>query len=399
MMRVLAVANLFRADHIERVRPYRPMNAAASSWNTALFHELARTEIDLHVVQFWPIRRAVEIVEGHVTYHYLPRLPQVDTYTSIFKRLRVGALARRIRPDVIHGIGSEHGYAWAAVGHGVPSAVTIHGYLKVINGLSGHASLLKKLFLAREEQQALAGADRVMAINEYMRERFVEDGCARERTVIVPNALNPVYLEPFDEPAERDIDILMVGTLHRLKNQHVALELFTRLREEHGMTPKVSIVGGATADSADYEAELRAARETARLDNVTFCGKKAPRELADMYRRSRYLLHISEFEADPTVVAEALACGTLPLVNPVAGLAFRVKDGRNGHHVPIADRAAATALVAKHLQDERGRRALAAAGRGAVLDERRASNVARATADVYRDLAGRANGQLALKKS
>ena len=171
------------------------------------------------------MRRTHRFVEGAVTHHYLPKLPWLDNFTSIFKRWRVGALVRRLAPDLVHGIGSEHGHAWAAIGHRVPSVVTIHGWLRVINYLSGHASLLKRLFLVREEARALREADCVIAINEYMRERFVtEGGCPRERTVIIPNALNPVYLQDWSE-RPRGIDIIMVGTLHPLKNQHVALEL------------------------------------------------------------------------------------------------------------------------------------------------------------------------------
>ncbi len=394
-MLVLAIANMYRADHVERLRPYRAMNPTASSWNTALFAELAKTDVALHIVQFWPVRRATEIQEGNVTFHYLPRVPQIDTYTGIFKRARLRALVRRLRPDVVHGIGSEHGYAWAAVGHGVPSVVTIHGYLKVINKLPGHTSALKSLFLEREERRALLQADRIIAINEYMRERLVSDGCPPERAVVVPNALNPVYFEMSEARSGRDIDILMVGTLHRLKNQHVALDLFDRLRRVHGLSPRVVIVGAATVDSADYEQELHGMHATLGLDNVTFCGKKTPRELAVMYRNSRFLLHISEFETDSLVVAEALSCGTLPLVNPVAGLAFRVKDGFNGYHVPIADRAAAAAQLARYLGDETSRLALAAAGRGVVMEERHPTGVAKSTHAVYRGLVqGRPAGLL-----
>jgi glycosyltransferase involved in cell wall biosynthesis len=290
---------------------------------------------------------------------------------------------------VIHGIGSEHGYAWPAVGQGVPSVITIHGYMKVINRLAGHTSVLKQLFLVREENRALCHADRVIAINEYMRGHFTENGCEPANAVIVPNALNPAFLQPFDEPESRGIDILMVGTLHRLKNQHVALDLFARLKQAHGLTPRVTIVGASTAESRGYEAELRAAVVSLGLDHVVFAGKKSPPELASIYRSSRFLLHISDFEADPTVVAEALACGALPVVNPVAGLAFRVQDGKNGFHLPISDLTRASFRLAEILQNDSDRATLAGAGRIRVLDERRPSNVADATIKVYRALSDR----------
>lgn len=391
-MRVLAVANLFRPEHAAQVQTYRPLNPAASSWNRALFAELARLDdLDLDVLQFWPVRRRHTIREGRATYHYLPRVPWLDGFTSIAKRARVASLMPELKPDVIHGIGSEHGYAWAAVGHGVPSVITIHGYLAVINQLAGHQSWLRQRFLVREERRALLGADRVIAINGFMRERFIADGCAAGRIDIVPNALDPVFLNEVPEPAGRPIDIIMVGTLHRLKNHHVALELFARLAAEHGLRPRVVIVGAGTADadSQAYVAALHRRRNEAKLEHVELVGRKSPSELATLYRQSRFLLHISEFEADPTVVAEALACGALPAVNPVAGLAFRVQDGVNGRHVAIADPDAAVRTLAGLLDAEEQRTKMATVGRDEVMRERAPEAAARATLAVYRRLTAR----------
>lgn len=385
-MRALVLASHYRADHVQAMQPYRRLNPAASSWNTALFQELGKLDLDLDIAQFWPVRRYHRFVEGRVTHHYLPRVPWLDGFTSLLKRHRVARLVHRLAPDLVHGIGSEHGHAWAAVGHGVPSAVTIHGYLKVINALPGHASLAKRLFLVAEEAHALAQAGRVIAINEYMRDRFVQEGgCPVKRTVVVPNALNPVFLQDWAE-RERPIDIIMVGTLHPLKNHHVALELFSRLARDHGLRPRVVIVGAATAQSGAYRDELLAKRADLGLDNVEFAGVKTSAQLFELYRSSRVLLHISEFETDSLVVAEALACGTLPVVNPVAGLAYRVQDGVNGWHLPIVDRAAAAGRLAARLTDESARQRLAAAGRSEVLAIRRPEAVALATFRTYQEL-------------
>lgn len=392
-MRVMALANLYRPDHLDRLQPYRRLNPAASSWNTAMFRELAHMDLDLQVVQFLPIRRKLVIQEQGITFHYLPRIPGIDSFTSVAKRARVASLVRELKPNVVHGIGSEHGYAWPATGHGVPSMITIHGYLKEINRIAGHKSLLKKMFLVREEQRALRAADCVIAINEYMRDCFIEDGAQADRMVVVLNALNPVFLEAFEEPAVRDIDILMVGSLYPRKNQHVALELFSRLAKDHHVSPRVVIAGAATAQSIEYEAQLRALQSDLGLHNVTFAGSKTPAELAALYRRSRFLLHISEWEADPTVVPEAWGCGTLPVVNPVYGLGFRVQDGRNGFHLPIADRAAASKRLAEILLQDDARRDLVRAAQLSVMD-RRPRSVAEVMAAIYRRVGGQVNAAL-----
>lgn len=391
-MRVLALANLYRPEHVAQVRPYRTLNPTASSWNRALFAELARLDLDLDVVQFWPVRRRHTIQEGRARYHYLPRVPWIDGFSSALKRARVAALVRQLAPDVIHGIGSEHGHAWAAVGHGVPSVVTIHGYLAVINRLAGHSSWLRQRFLVSEERRALLGADRVIAINGYMRDRFVADGCDPGCIDIVPNALDPVFLQDLPVSEARPIDIIMVGTLHRLKNQHLALELLARLAAEHGLRPKVVIVGAGTsnADSKAYVAALRRRQSEAGLAHVQLVGRKSPTELAELYRQTRFLLHISEFETDSLVVAEALACGVLPVVNPVASLAHRVRDGINGWHLPITDPGAAVSRLATLLGEEGRRSDMVSQARVELVNERRGLAVATATSSTYFKAAARA---------
>lgn len=380
--RVMVLANYIRPEHEASLQPYRKVGRTASSWNTALFAELCKLDVELHIVQFYPIHRACTIREGDVTYYYLPRLPKIDGITSIFKRVRAARLARRLRPDLIHGIGSEHGYAWAAVHHGWPSLVTIHGYLRAILRLPGHRNPIKRLLLEREERKALQGATAVIAINGYMKERFIADGCSGAKITVVPNALNPLYMAGCDL-GPRDIDIVMVGTLHPLKNQDVALEILAQASRLGAPRPRVVVVGGATVDSTAYQQRLVRLKEEARLDNVSFVGVLNPTELKSIYCRSRFLLHLSAFEADPMVLAEARACGTVPIVNPVAGLAHRVRHGVNGYYLNINDREAAGSELIRFLADVETAWVMAQQGR-TEIGERAPAAVAQQTLATYR---------------
>lgn len=392
-MRVLALANLYRADHAAQLDTYRPLNAAASGWNGALFAELSKLDFDLDVVQFWPIRHQRRLREGRTTYHYLPRVPYFDGFTSLVKRARITALLRELKPDVLHGIGSEHGYVWPVVGRAVPSIVTIHGYLRVINSLAGHASTLKQNFLVREERRALLQADRVVAINGYMRDRFVADGVDVHRIAVIPNALNPLYLEPLPEQL-RDIDILMVGTIHPLKNLHVALKIFEELATRSGLRPRVVVAGAPSVRAAHYYESLLADRESAGLGNVTFVGKLSVAELRKYYRRARFLLHVSAFETDSVVVTEALASGVVPIVNPVAALTTRVTDAVTGHHLQIGDVAQAAKRLQRILTDDSQRASIVNAHSPAAMSRYGPGQIAMATLAEYKRLFEHRTGQI-----
>ncbi|HDL85014.1 MAG TPA: glycosyltransferase family 1 protein [Candidatus Acetothermia bacterium] len=384
----MIIANHYNADHATSLRSYHPLNRSASTWNTALFSELRKLDLELHIVSFYPVHQTQIIRDDNITYYYLPRVPKVDGFTSFVKRIRSLRLARRIRPDLIHGIGSEHGYAYAAVNDRCPSVVTIHGYLRMIGRLSGHRSLLRELFLRPEERRALLRATMVIAINGYMKEQFIGEGCDTRKVEVVPNAINPLFLSCMPD-AERDIDILMVGTLQPLKNQHVAMEILARLKQDFGNRPRVLIAGAPTRESMRYYEKLLALRQREGLGNVEFVGRLGPQDLKALYLRSRFLLHISEFEADPTVIAEALACAVCPIVNPVAGMAHRVTDGVNGYHIDIANIPKAAALLNLILDNNPAARRLADTGRTAILEERTPGNIARRTFDVYRSARSR----------
>lgn len=383
-LRILLLANYYHAEHAKKIKSYHQLHTTASSWNKALIAELKKLEIELHIVQFYPVMRKYIFKENNVTYYYLPRVPKIDGYTSLLKRLRVRLLAKKIKPNLIHGIGSEHGYAYAAVQDAWPSVVTIHGYLKIINRLSGHKSFLKRIFLEREERKALLDATAVIAINGYMKDLFIRDGYQAKKIHVVHNAINPIFLTPCsDDGKTRDIDVLMVGTLHPLKNQLIALEIFSQINSKHDRQFYYVIAGSATVISGGYYKKLLHTKAEKHLENVIFVGNIDSVELKKLYCKSKILLHISEFETDSMVVSEALACGAVPVVNPVAGLAYRIKDGKNGYYLNIKNIGQASEKLLALLLDHDKTLAIADVGKKLLMAEQRPEIVAQNTHQTY----------------
>lgn len=384
MLRILLLANYYHGEHAGKIKPYHRLNKTASSWNSALIAELKKLDVELHIVQFYPVMRKYIFKEDNVTYYYLPRVPKIDGYTSLLKRWRVRRLARKIKPDLIHGIGSEHGYAYAAIQAGWPSVITIHGYLKMINCLPGHKSFLKRKFLEREEHKALLGATAVIAINDYMKGLFVHDGCSARRVHVVHNAINPIFMTPCSDTEKmRDIDVLMVGTLHPLKNQHIALEIFSHVNLADGRRLCCVIAGSPTTISGHYYRKLLSIKAEKRLENVVFAGSVDSVELKKLYCKSKLLLHISEFETDSMVLSEAMSCGVIPVVNPVAALRYRVIHGQNGYHIDIHNTAEATRTLKEIIDNYAKAKTITARARQEILSERSPGVLAQETLSIY----------------
>jgi D-inositol-3-phosphate glycosyltransferase len=73
---------------------------------------------------------------------------------------------------------------------------------------------------------------------------------------------------------------------------------------------------------------------------VVFLGKRAQDTLPYYYSAAEVLVMPSFYESFGMVALEAMACGTPVIASQVGGLAFLVKDGVTGFHVPEGDPAA-----------------------------------------------------------
>lgn len=102
----------------------------------------------------------------------------------------------------------------------------------------------------------------------------------------------------------------------------------------------VAIIGGDPwADDPDDEmARLQALRRELGIhDLVTFLGSKDQDSLPNYYAAAEMVVMPSHYESFGLVALEAMAMGTPVIASEVGGLAFVVRDGETGFHVPSRD--------------------------------------------------------------
>ncbi len=91
--------------------------------------------------------------------------------------------------------------------------------------------------------------------------------------------------------------------------------------------------------------------ELAMGQTVVFLGKRAQDTLPYYYSAAEVLVMPSFYESFGMVALEAMACGTPVIASQVGGLAFLVKDGETGFHVPEGDPSALCDKLALLLGD------------------------------------------------
>lgn len=138
-------------------------------------------------------------------------------------------------------------------------------------------------------------------------------------------------------------NILFAGRIEPLKGIDTLLQAIALIQKRFPELVQhvcVAIIGGDPwAESPDAEmARLQAMREQLDIgDLVTFLGAKDQDMLPDYYAAAEMVVMPSHYESFGMVALEAMAMGKPVIASEVGGLAFLVKDGENGFHVPSRD--------------------------------------------------------------
>ena len=176
-------------------------------------------------------------------------------------------------------------------------------------------------------------------------------GVRSGREIIIPPGVDLERFHPISKQEAkahigippRNRNILFVGRIEPLKGIDTLLQAMALINNRY---PKVienvcvGIIGGDPwSDDLDHEmARLHALRRELDVgDFVTFLGSKDQNTLPFYYAAAEMVIMPSHYESFGMVALEAMAMGTPVIASEVGGLAFLIRDGENGFHVPSRD--------------------------------------------------------------
>jgi glycosyltransferase involved in cell wall biosynthesis len=194
-------------------------------------------------------------------------------------------------------------------------------------------------------------ADQVVAISEYVAERFRTGLPNRDVPVQVID--NPVDLDRFradlrPPDASRSPNgplLVIVGQISPWKGHDTAIRALHDLRDHHPNTRllivgEIKFAGAATRlDNRGYLAELhQLVRDLGLVEAVEFVGER--NDVPEIMARADAVLAPSVEEPFGRTVAEAMAVGTPVVATTVGGPAELINDGITGLLVPPGEPAA-----------------------------------------------------------
>lgn len=288
-----------------------------------------------------PERENVDGVEiQRIPYWDFPRLKGVSFIVNSLRKSR--RLVREDHPDIIHahsGISGVVGYSCKKIALR-PLVLTFHGLI-FPDTLTSKISLTVDRYVTHR-------ADFITFDSRPMQEHFVKEfDLAWEKTCYIPNAVDTDLFKPMnvDRKAwginERDICLLYVGRLVKMKGLQILLESFKEANREVEML-KLLIVG----DGPLRDELVEKTREYELVDRVLFLGPIPPNKLPSIYAASDIAVLPSAYEGLSRMLLEAMACGKAVIASDIPANRELITDGQDGFLVaPLAPSSFKGAIV------------------------------------------------------
>ncbi|PZN11007.1 MAG: glycosyltransferase family 4 protein [Bacillota bacterium] len=263
----------------------------------------------------------------------------------------LGRLARRY--DAVHAhyaVPSGVLGLWYRRLRGRPLVVTVHG---------SDVLVLPERFprLAPLLRRVLTGADHVIAVSNFLRQRVMERfGVPPGRITVQSAGIDTRVFRP-EAPGAAEVRarygqqplVVFTGNLIRRKGVDVLIQAFARVRERLG-SGHLLLVGPPVEE--DYHEILRERVAALHLEeHVTFAGPLPPAEVAAAMAAADVFVLPSLDEGLGLVVLEALACGVPVVASRVGGIPEIVQDGDFGLLVPPGDVNALAGAIRRVLED------------------------------------------------
>src|SRR5207245_2036831 len=272
-------------------------------------------DVEIHIVSCARARlKSPEKLAPNIFFHslYVPKLGWMRTlFWGCIQAVR--RKLKELRPDLVHGQGTEGDCSISAVFSGFSNVLTIHGNMRAIAKLNRAKPFSFPWLAARLESLTIPRSLGVVCITNHTRLAVIN---LARRTWVVPNAVDPSFFNVSTVRQTESVpSILCVGLVCPLKNQNALIQALDPLAKRHKFELVflgISLPGRAYDDTF---LSLIRKRSWCRYDG--FAGRD---KLKDYLRKATLLALPSLEENCPMVVLEAMAAGVPVVAAKVGGV-------------------------------------------------------------------------------
>jgi glycosyltransferase involved in cell wall biosynthesis len=316
----------------------------------ALLQGLAEnTDIEAHVLSCTqqPMQSPEKL--GENIWFHLVQVPKIGWlrtgYQGCIRAVR--QKLRTIRPDIVHGQGTERECGIAAALSGFPNVITLHGIMREQARLHRARTGSYLWFAAVLEKFALSRTLGVFCNSAYTESLVKPRACQTWR---VPNAIRAEFFEtPFAPRSTSSKPVLLnIGVISPRKRQLALLDLAEELHNE-GQSVEFQFIGSAEPREK-YAAEfLDRIQSAERCGFARHIGAMSSADLIAALDAASALVHIPSEESFGLVVAEALARNLKLFATNVGGIPDVAAGIEEAELFSLQDRHGTRAAISKWL--------------------------------------------------
>jgi glycosyltransferase involved in cell wall biosynthesis len=331
-----------------------------------------------------------------VVLHPLDMRRAVSPIHDVVALIKLAALIRRGRYDVVHAHSSKAGFlariaGWVARTPVIYTPNALY-FLRLPRGL-------RRLFYVWVERLARPFTTRFVAVSESERRIALAEKLVRAaRIVVIPNGVGAAALERIPGARERvraelglPEDALVVGAAARLTDQKDPQCLVEAMRYVVGRSTRpVYLVWAGDGELLD---DVRAlAAKIGVGDRCRFLGFR--RDVRSVMCSFDVVALTSHYEGLPYVILEAMALGLPVVATDVVGTRDVVHDGVNGFLVPPKSPTAVASALLRLLEDSGLRERQGHQGRRLVAEQYSLAAMMERLEALYAELAGHVSSAL-----
>jgi glycosyltransferase involved in cell wall biosynthesis len=233
-------------------------------------------------------------------------------------RALIAKTLREIKPDLVHGWGTEDVYALAAVTSEYPHVISMQGLLS--HYIFHTRTDLRTLFQALQEFLILRRTRHLTCESEWAKP-ILRRRAPRAKITCVEYGVHPDFFVPAWQPDPERPAALFVGSLEVRKGLQDVLEAF-----RSGLDPgELWVAGSGSLEDKKGQPQVK---WLGRLDRA---------RLIEVMSKAWCLVLPTRADTSPNVVKEARVIGLPVITTRCGGQSDYIKDGKNGFIVEPGD--------------------------------------------------------------
>ena len=389
----------YRLSKIQREAFHSFVMGKDTDWET-IFEFFAQEDISVNSLIMGT--ELYDIIKEYYQSHY-ERLPFTDflwTYRSMF--LPICLLLKNKLPyaDLYHTASAGYSGILASMAkalYGKPMLMTEHGIYtrereEDIIRSPEFNGLYKDMWIEhfyKLSECAYEHADKVISLFEGARSLQIELGCSPEKTLVIPNGVEPAFFDgaPKKDENDKEINLGLIARIATIKDIKTLINSYAAAQER---VPNITlyIMGSPEEDSIPYYEECQDLVESLGLKKVIFTGNI---NVYDYIKKMDMIILTSISEGQPMVLLEAMSAERACIATRV-GCCEELLWGKTadeeqcGLITPIMSVGQISNAIVELARDAEKRKQFGAVGRQRIETDYRKDDVIRRYRQLYQNM-------------